>query len=119
MNFPISRLTAPHYTWAEVCDGWRLVDDAGLSVIEERVPPGATEVEHHHERARQFFYVLSGEATLLVGGVAHRLMPRSGLEIPPGARHQFRNDGTEDVVFLVISAPSTRGDRVHAAGPAR
>jgi hypothetical protein len=39
----ISRSSAPHYTWAKACDGWRLIDTPGLSVVEERVPPGAEE----------------------------------------------------------------------------
>jgi hypothetical protein len=51
---PVSNASAPHYTWARICDGWRLVDTPGLSVIEERVPPGAGEVRHYHNQARQF-----------------------------------------------------------------
>ena len=35
--------TAEHYTWGGVCDGWHLLKDPTLSVIQERVPPGAGE----------------------------------------------------------------------------
>jgi mannose-6-phosphate isomerase-like protein (cupin superfamily) len=35
-----------------------------------------------------------------------------GLEIAPGTRHQFMNQSSADVHFLVISVPSTPGDRV-------
>jgi len=55
---------APHYRWGADCDGWRLLDEPGLSVIEEQVPPGAAEQRHHHATSRQFFYVLDGVATL-------------------------------------------------------
>lgn len=109
---PVSKLSAPHYTWAKVCDGWRLMDSPGLSVVEERVPPGAKEVRHHHDQARQFFYVLSGTALLETEGSEHRISTGSGTEVAPGIRHKFMNKSDQDVVFLVISAPSTRADRI-------
>ena len=37
----IDRGTAEHYTWGDGCDGWHLVKGADLSVIQERMPPGA------------------------------------------------------------------------------
>ena len=63
---PISRSDAPHYVWAGTCDGWHLVQATGLSVIEERMPPGTHEVPHRHAHARQFFFVLSGVARITV-----------------------------------------------------
>jgi mannose-6-phosphate isomerase-like protein (cupin superfamily) len=36
------------------------------------------------------------------------------LEIGPGCAHRFFNGGAADVRFLVISAPTTRGDRAAA-----
>lgn len=44
-------------------------------------------------------------------GKTHQLDVHQGVEIPPGAKHQARNDGKGDVEFLVISHPTTRGDR--------
>ena len=63
---PINRRTAEHYVWGGDCDGWHLVKQPEVSVIEERMTPGASEVRHHHVHARQFFYALSGELTLEV-----------------------------------------------------
>lgn len=103
--------SAPHYRWGEVCDGWRLLDGSDLSVIEERVPPGASEQRHRHARARQCFYVLSGEALIEVEGESIRLRTGQALEVAPGAAHRFHNPGPSSVRFLVISAPSTRCDR--------
>ncbi|MGA8345596.1 MAG: hypothetical protein WB781_26940, partial [Candidatus Sulfotelmatobacter sp.] len=40
----VSRENAEHYRWGVDCDGWHLVKDAQLSVIEEFMPPGAAEV---------------------------------------------------------------------------
>lgn len=108
---PIDRTSAEHYVWGGVCDGWRLVNGTSLSVIEERMPPAAREKRHYHTRARQFFYVLSGTLTMERDGDMITMAAGHGLEIAPGTPHQARNDGATDVVFLVISAPTTAGDR--------
>ena len=109
---PVSRSSAPHYTWANACDGWRLIDTPALSVVEERVPPGAEEMRHYHNEARQFFYVLSGTAVVGTEEREHQIPAGSGIEVSPGVQHKFMNRSDEDVVFLVISAPSTKADRV-------
>lgn len=113
-----SALTAEHYVWGAGCDGWRLVDRSDLSVIEERMPPGGTEQWHVHDKARQFFYLLSGSAEMrsAVGTVA--LHVGTGVEVPAGVAHQFANVGDVDARFVVVSAPSTRGDRRSTAGTA-
>lgn len=108
----ISKQTAEHYIWGEVCDGWHLVKQQDLSVIHERMPAGTAEVRHYHVHSRQFFFVLNGEAELELNGETHRLFPQEGLEVPPGQPHQIRNTSDKDVEFLVISHPQTRGDRI-------
>ena len=110
----ISRESAPHYSWGEGCDGWHLVKSEGLSVIEERMPPGTSERRHLHRRARQFFYVLAGELTMEVEGMEHRLLANHGIEIAPEQVHQAFNRGVNDVRFLVTSQPPSHGDRVDA-----
>lgn len=108
---------ADHYAWGDGCDGWHLLAGDDLSVIEESMPPGAAEVRHRHTRARQFFYVLAGEATLELDGCAYRLSPGQGLHVPPGCAHQMRNESDAVVRFLVVSAPKSHGDREPAPFP--
>jgi mannose-6-phosphate isomerase-like protein (cupin superfamily) len=110
---PISTASAEHYVWGEVCDGWHLLKHAGLSVIQERVPPGASETRHFHSTARQFFYVLTGVATVEFDRHSIELKAGEGCEIPPTIRHRFANRSAEEVSFLVISSPSTQGDRTN------
>ena len=112
MLTPIDRTTAEHYVWGGTSDGWHLVRSAALSVIQERMPPGAREVRHRHARSRQFFFVLSGTLTLEVEGTPHRLAARTGLELPPGTAHQAINESDADVEFLVVSTPPSHGDRI-------
>jgi len=108
---------ANHYTWGQGADGWRLVDRQDLSVIEESVPPGGAETLHEHRRARQFFYVLSGQLEMRTSSHAWTLGAGDGIEVPPGVRHQFANAGAGGVRFIVISWPPSRGDRTEAAPP--
>lgn len=108
---PVGLADAEHYRWGEGCDGWHLLRRDDLSVIRERVPPGAAETPHRHSRARQFFFVLEGAAVIDVDGTRHALAAGQGLHVPPGATHQFRNESGADVHFLVVSAPKSHGDR--------
>ena len=111
----VSIETAEHYIWGEVCVGWHLLKRADMSVIRERVPAGGAEVMHYHQKARQFFYILEGEATMAFEDREILLRKGEGIEIAPQVRHQFRNHSKADVHFLVVSVPSTRGDRVNPA----
>jgi mannose-6-phosphate isomerase-like protein (cupin superfamily) len=111
MSEPVRAADENHYIWGNICDGWHLLRDAVLSVIEERMPPGAREQRHFHERSRQFFYVLAGELTMEVAGQHHRLTAGDGLEIAPREPHQALNKSDREVRFLVISQPPSHGDR--------
>ncbi len=105
MTCTISKTNAEHYVWGKQCDGWHLLKSPQLSIIQERVPAGAGEVRHYHKYAQQFFFVLSGVATMEVEGEAVQLRRGQGLHIPPGMAHQLWNAGAEDLEFLVVSVP--------------
>ena len=108
----ISRKNAEHYSWGDGCDGWHLTKLPSASVIEEGIPPHKGEVRHFHKNADQFFYVLSGVATIEAGGTSTVVSKGEGINIPRGVPHQFRNDSDAKVQFLVFSVPPSHGDRV-------
>jgi mannose-6-phosphate isomerase-like protein (cupin superfamily) len=110
---PVNPSNAEHYVWGDVCDGWHLLKHEDLSIIQERVPPGAGELKHFHANARQFFYVLAGTATLEFEGQSVTFTAGQGVHVPPGVEHRFANTTNDDVVFLVVSSPSTAGDRTN------
>ena len=114
MTLPVSIANAEHYLWGDGCDGWHLLQRSDVSVIQERVPAGAREVMHHHSLARQFFFILDGEGTLLIDGREVTLPRGCGLEVPPGVQHQFCNRSAADVRFLVVSVPPSHGDRINS-----
>jgi mannose-6-phosphate isomerase-like protein (cupin superfamily) len=112
---PINIKSAEHYLWGEGCDGWHLVKREGVSVIQERVPPGRAELKHLHHQARQFFFILEGQATIEIGETVVVLNPHEGIEVAPDLPHRFRNDSDREVSFLVISVPPSHGDRENLA----
>jgi mannose-6-phosphate isomerase-like protein (cupin superfamily) len=109
---PVSRENAEHYRWGVDCDAWYLVNEEQLSVIEEFMPPGAAEIRHHHTKAQQFFYIVSGEVLMEVEGQTTLLHAGTGIRVLPGKRHQIRNPSSSPVRFLVISHPRSHGDRI-------
>lgn len=101
-----------HYSWGDDCDGWNLVDNPGLSVKQERMPPHTAEREHYHEKARQFFFILCGTAVFETAAGRFELTTRQGLEIAPGLKHKIKNEADTELVFILCSQPSTAGDRI-------
>ena len=110
----IDRNSAQHYTWGDSCDGWHLLASPTLSVIEERMPPGTSEVRHFHNKADQFFYVLAGSLTIEVSGRESTMRARQGLHVPAGQPHRVFNRGDAGAEFLVVSNPPSQGDRIPA-----
>lgn len=108
----ISKNSAEHYVWGKICDGWHLVKTAGMSVIHEKMPPDTAEVRHFHQKARQFFFVLAGQATLEVDGEVFLLDEHEGIEIAPQVPHQMMNASAGATEFIVVSVPTSKGDRV-------
>lgn len=103
--------TAPHYTWGQQCDGWRLVDTPQLTIIQERMPPHTAEQLHSHEQVQQYFHVLSGQAAFDIDSTCVMVEMGEGVHIPPGHRHRILNETDQELLFIVTSQPSTAGDR--------
>jgi mannose-6-phosphate isomerase-like protein (cupin superfamily) len=102
---------AKHYKWGNDCDSWILVDTFGLSVKQESMPIGREEKLHKHHFSQQYFYVLAGCATFFVDGDTITVEAEQGLLIPAGKPHYIKNASEQQLDFLVISQPSTEGDR--------
>ena len=108
---PTSRDTEQAYKWGDGGVGWPLVETEGLLVIEETLASGCGETHHYHNQAAQCFYMLAGCAVMQLDGQQVDLDEGMALHIPPNTNHAIVNQTGEEIRFLVISAPSTRGDR--------
>ncbi|HVG15088.1 MAG TPA: cupin domain-containing protein [Chitinophagaceae bacterium] len=102
-----------HYKWGDNCDGWNLVDEAMLSVKQERMPPGTAEQLHYHKESGQFFFILSGAATIITDDKRVTLGTGQGFYIRPGCIHSIENSTAKDVEFLLCSQPPTKTDRIN------
>ncbi len=112
MTHPVSRDTQTAYQWGDGGVGWPLVETEGLLVIEETLAPGCSEKNHYHNQAEQCFYMLAGCAVMqFADGRYVEIDTGMALQIPPKTRHAIVNQTGEEIRFLVISAPSSRGDR--------
>ena len=108
----VTRQTAEHYNWATVCDGWHYLQRDDLSIIAEKMPPHTCETAHYHNKSRQFFYILSGEAVMRFGQEDVVLEAGSGIEIDPLEIHQMINLTDRELEFVMISMPPSHGDKV-------
>lgn len=88
-----------------------LLKSIELSVIEELMPLTTKEVRHYHSISQQFFYILKGEATFDLEDQELKISKREGIHIKPNMKHRIRNDQDSELQFLVVSQPTTMGDR--------
>jgi quercetin dioxygenase-like cupin family protein len=87
------------------------VDTAGAAtVFEIRVPAGAfVPPPHSHDGFDESVYVLEGEFTFVIDGVAHELGAGEAGFVGRGQVHSFDNTGSTDGVFLSVATPGIFG----------
>jgi uncharacterized cupin superfamily protein len=76
-----------------------------LGVNQTRLPPGRVAVPfHHHRRADEVFFVLSGRGVLRYGERLRELRPGDCVACPAGTgiAHQIANPYDEELVYLAI-----------------
>jgi quercetin dioxygenase-like cupin family protein len=81
----------------------------GVNVVE--IPPGES-IPEHDETARdqeELFYVISGAATLVIDGQEHPAPAGTFARLDPPRRRTVRNEVSQPVSVLIISAPTTSG----------
>ena len=108
---PVSRSTQTAYKCNEGGIGWPLVDTDVLLLVEETMAPSCSEKRHHHNKAIQCFYILEGTTLMKINGQNRVLVQGMALHIQPGTDHAITNESSNEIRFLVISAPSTLSDR--------
>lgn len=99
------------FLWGKGNVGWHLIDNQSLSVIREVMLPNTEEVKHYHQHSQQLFYIIKGKATFEVENETVEVDSGESLIIEAGEKHQIFNKTEQELVFLVISMPSTVNDR--------
>ncbi len=76
------------------------------SLAEATLPVGQQTQAHYHPLTEEIYYLLSGAGLMAIEDETREVYPGDGIAIPPGLRHQIRNIGTQDLVFLCCCAPA-------------
>ncbi len=79
---------------------------ARQSLAEATLPPGAATQAHYHPQTEELYYILRGEAVMAVEAEQRGVGPGDAIAIPPGKRHQIRNTGAGELVFLCCCVPA-------------
>ena len=77
----------------------------GQSLAEAAVPAGGATQRHYHKASEEFYFMLSGKATMEIDGEEREVGPGDAILIPAGAWHQIRATAGEGLRFLCCCAP--------------
>jgi mannose-6-phosphate isomerase len=66
------------------------------------VTPGKRLSYQKHSRRSEHWFVLRGEATVILDGAEHQVGPGQSIDIALGAAHRCENRGSEPVVFIEV-----------------
>lgn len=69
-------------------------------------PPGTQASTHHHEGAEHFQYIISGSGTVLLSEEPHPISAGDTLYNYEFERHNFINNGDEELVFVEYFVPA-------------
>jgi quercetin dioxygenase-like cupin family protein len=70
-----------------------------------RLSPGEASTKHLHDRGHELYVVLEGSGRMRVDEDVLTLTPLSAVLVEPESVRQVFNDGNEDALWLVVSAP--------------
>ena len=88
---------------------WQETGSTELTIGIGELPPGKILGLHHHVGDAEFYYVLSGRATITVEDMKIDATPGTAIYIPPDAKHSIVNDGKEKFTMIYgLNAPTRR-----------
>ena len=85
------------------------VGSFGINLVQ--IPPGQ-QIPEHDETERdqeEVFGILEGDATLVIDGEGHSAPAGTFARLDPEHTRTVRNDGSADVLLLIVSAPRSSG----------
>ncbi len=85
------------------------VDSFGMNLVD--IPPGETIPEHDEldRDQEELFVVLSGSGTFIVDGEELPAPAGTYLRLDPEPKRTARNDGSEPLRLMIVSAPRSSG----------
>ncbi len=76
------------------------------SLAEARLPEGAGTIPHLHPQTEEIYYILEGEAEMIIADERQSVGVGDAIAIPPGIVHQIVNRGVGTLKFICCCAPA-------------
>jgi mannose-6-phosphate isomerase-like protein (cupin superfamily) len=70
-----------------------------------KLPPNIHSDEHFHKEREESYYVIKGSGRAVIDGQIFKINQGSLIYTKPFERHKFINDGNEEFIYLIITAP--------------
>lgn len=70
-----------------------------------KLPSNTTSDEHYHKEREESYYVISGSGKVIIDGVESSIQRGSLVYTKPNEKHSFINEGEDDFIYLIITAP--------------
>jgi mannose-6-phosphate isomerase-like protein (cupin superfamily) len=70
------------------------------------IPSGKSSLLHYHPHAEESYYILQGEARMLLADEEAIVTPQQAVLIPAQKPHKIINIGESDLVFLAVCVPA-------------
>ena len=89
-----------------------LEDASGGTILQINIAnPKTTLPAHHHKSMKEWVFVLSGEAILIINDNKFPMKPNELITIEPNEIHTVRNDSTEEFKYLVFKSNIEKDDK--------
>lgn len=69
------------------------------------IQSGASSLRHFHPVVEEAYYILNGEAKIMIDGEEESLYPGDTVVIPPSSEHQIANIGPNTLSFIATCSP--------------
>ena len=80
------------------------------NIVQVLMPSGCSGGSHYHKLAEETYYILKGEADIVINGYSFKAVPGMMVSILPGEVHDVINNSNSDFELLAISAPAFSPD---------
>ena len=81
----------------------------GYSLAQFTLEPGKKSL-HHKIKSSEIYYILEGDAALIVDDLTYQLKKDDSIYVPPMSEQHIENTGVEDLRFLCIVEPAWKPD---------
>ena len=76
------------------------------NIVQVLIPAGHSGGAHYHKLAEETYYILKGEADIVIDGYSIKATPGMIISILPNEIHDVINNTDNDFELLAISAPA-------------